>query len=483
MIPFPPFEPDKSPFAFQSGDNLLNCLPSADGWKSMPGLVEVSEALAAECRGAVYYKDTVGTITIIAGTASDLYKLDTSVTPYAWTNVSKSSGAYNVPVGDRWSFTIFGDYLIAHSLGDVPQYISLSSGTAFADLAGSPPVAKYSWVAGDFLVFGHLENETNAIQWSGLNNAEFWTLGERGADKQLLPDGGEVQAGIGDSAGAIIVQRDKMRLMQFAPSSGYTFTFSEANTRRGTISAKSVVVIGPGQFAYLCEDGFFAGVEGRPIGAERVDSWFLDQIDLDYLQDVKGVADPFEKIAWWRFQTTTGASSLIGYDWQLDRWCYSDIDMTEAAAMASPAITWDGLGDLYATIDDIDVPFDSRLFFGGRPVFACFTSENKLAFLSGQALAATMETASIELTQGARTFVNGARVITDATGFTVTTSGADYHGGTFSSKSAASPSARSGHVSLRHSARLHRFKVEIPSGSVWSIATGLDVMALPEGMQ
>lgn len=483
MIPFPPFEPDKSPFAFQSGDNLLNCLPAADGWKGMPDLVTVSEALPSACLGATYYKDAAGAVTIVAGTATDLYRLDSSTTPYSWLNVSKSAAAYNVPPGDRWSFTIFGQYLVAHSLGDVPQYIDLTSGIAFADLAGSPPVAKYSWVAGDFLVFGYLENEPDTIQWSGLNNAEFWTNGERGADKQILPDGGEIMGGIGDGRGAIIVQRDKMRVMQFAPSSGYTFTIAEANNRRGTIAANSLVVIGPGQFAYLCEDGFFAGAEGRPIGAERVDQWFLSQIDLDYLSDVRGVADPFEKIAWWRFQTATGSSLLLGYDWQLDRWCYSDIDMREAVAIASPGLSWDGLGDLYVAIDDIDVPYDSRLFFGGRPVFAAFTSDNSLAFMTGQNKAAVIETASLELTPGYRSFVTGARVITDATGFTLATSGADYHGGTFSSKAAASPSVRSGHVPLRHSARLHRFKLAIPEGANWSIATGLDVTAMPEGMQ
>lgn len=481
MIPFPPFEPDKSPFNGGAGDNLKNCLPVADGWGPMPSLSEISAALGATCKGGIYVRDSSGVYTVVVGTAVGLFKLDT--TNYTWTDISGVSAPYAVPNNDFWSFTPFGSKLIAHSLGDVPQVYDIEAGGVFADLGGSPPTAKFSWVAGDFLVFGYLSGEEDTIQWSGLNDATYWTNGQRGADKQVLPSGGEIMGGIGDQRGAIIIQRNSMRYMQFAPGSGYTFTIAPANEKRGTISPLSIIQIGPGQFLYLSEDGFFSGVEGTPIGAERVDDWFFENIDQAYLADVRGIADPFEKIAWWQFQTSNGTKLLLGFDWQLNRWCYSDQDVDTMIALTTPALTWDGLATLYTTIDDVTEPFDSRLFAGGRPTFAAITTGGKLAYFTGANKAATLETAQIELVPNMRAFVRGGRVNTDATGYTVEMGTADFHGDTVTYKPAVSPSSRSGHLPLRGAGRLFRFRNNIPAGTDWTVAAGIEAYAVSEGTQ
>jgi hypothetical protein len=481
LIPFAPFEPDKSPFNGAASEATKNVLPIADGWGPMPSLQEISASLGAQCRGAVYVRTSSGTYAVIAGTATALKKLNT--TDYTWDDISGASAPYSVPENDEWSFTVFGTTLIAHTLGDDIQAYDIESGGSFADLAGSPPRAKYSWVAGDFLVLGYLTDEPRAVQWSGLNDPEYWTISERGADKQTLPAFGEIMGGIGDERGSIITQRGGMRYMQFAPSSGYTFTFSVANEVRGTVAPRSIVQIGPGQFVYLSEDGFFMGKDGVPIGAERVDNWFFENIDKTYLQDVKGVADPYQKIVWWQFQTATGARLLIGYDWQLDRWCYSDQDVTFMVALTTPGITWDGLATLYATIDDVTAPFDSRLFTGGRPTFGAFTTGNKLAYFTGANKAATLETAEIEPAPGMRAFVNGGRAVTDASSFTVEVGTADFHGDSITYKAAVSPSTRSGHLPLRASGRLFKYRLNIPSGQDWSVASAITPEVVPEGKQ
>lgn len=481
MIPFPPFEPDRSPYQMISGDNLKNCLPVADGWGPMPDLVTISLALPSACKGAVYVRDASGDFTTIAGTATRLYKLNTAT--YAWDDISGPSAPYAVPLNDTWTFTRFGNRLIAHHLGNVVQVYDINAPATFTNLAGSPPVAKYSWVAGEFLVFGYLDAEPNYIQWSGVNDITFWTIGQRGADKQQLPTGEEVVGGIGDQMGAIVAQRGAMRYMRFAPETGYTFTISTANDKRGVVAPKSLVSIGPGQFVYLSEDGFFSGAEGTPIGAERVDSWFISQIDIDYLQDVVGVADPYQKIVWWQFQTPTGSKLALGWDWQLNRWCYTDQAFEIMVAMVTPALTWDGMDALYASFDVANIPFDARLLAGGRPTFAAFTTDHKLAYFSGENKAAVMETAEIELNEGMRTFVNGARVKSDATAFTVEVGQSDYHGGLMTYKAAATPSTRTKKVSLRCSGRLHRFRLNLAAGAMWSVVEGITPSGVIEGEQ
>lgn len=481
MIPFPAFEPDKSAYKVLAGDTLLNCLPTADGWGPMPEFAALSDALGATCRGLTAYKATDGTLTVIAGTETDLYKLNTSTSPYSWDNVSKSAAAYSVPSGDSWSFTVYGDYLIAHTLGDAPQFISLSVGTVFADLAGSPPTAKYSRTVGDFLVFGHLDGEPNKIRWSGLNDSEFWTLGQRFADEQVFPTGGEIQKIVPIGRGAIIVQRDEMQNMQFNSASTYAFSFSNANSARGAISGESVIEIGPGRFFFLSEQGFFAGVEGVPIGAERVDRFLFNNIDLDFLPEVIGVADPYNKIAWWKFITTNGTARLLGYDWQLDRWCFSDQDLQAGGGISTPGITLEGLDNIYADLDVIPVSLDSRIFKGGRPVFAIIDSDGKLSFMGATNKSATLRTADIELSPGRWSKVHNGFVTTDCTDFTVTASVASFHGGSFTDKTASSPSSRTGRIPLRAHGRLHRFKMVTTAGASWEHALGIDVDFEPGG--
>lgn len=481
-IAFPAFEPDKSPFDINASNNVVNALPVANGWGPMPGLTEISEALDSECRGAVYVRTAAGNYTIIAGTETALYELNT--TDYSWTDISGTSAPYAVPVQDSWTFTRFGDKLVIHNLADPIQVYDIEAAGVVTDLAGSPPKAKYSWVSGDFLVLGYLEGTSGekTVRWSALNNIEAWTIGKNGADVQELPEGDEVMGGFADNGGFTVIQRSAMQFFPFAPSSGFTFTRTVINPKQGTLAPRSIVSIGPGRFFYLSEDGFFGGVNREPIGAERVDKWFLEQIDQTYLADVQGAADPFEKIVWWKYRALDGLNYRLGYDWQLNRWCTTDLQVGEMVALATPAITWDGLDLLYATIDDVGEPFDSRLFSGGRPTFATFTSDNKLAYFTGPNLEATIDSADVEMDGMARSFVSGARVTTDATTFTLQDGVAAYHGDTVTF-STANTANRAGLVPFRSDGRLHRFRLIIPEAAVWSIASSVNATAQLSGEQ
>lgn len=484
MIPFPPFEPDKSPFEGTSSANVVNSLPVANGWGPMPGLSVITDALPGECRGGAYVRTAAGNYVIIAGTASRLYRLDT--TDYSWDDISGPSAPYNVPLQDAWTFTRFGDKLIAHNISDAIQVYDIEAAGVFADLAGSPPKAKYSWVAGDFLVLGYLEgtNGQKTVRWSGVNNIEFWTIKERGADFQELPEGDEVMGGFAEQGGFTVIQRAAMQFFPFAPSSGFTFTRTVLNPKQGTLAPRSIVSIGPGRFFYLSEDGFFGGVDRQPIGAERVDRWFLSQVDQIYLGDVQGSADPFEKIVWWKYRAQNGNFYRLGYDWQLDRWCTTDIAVGEMMALTTPGITWDGLSLLYSKIDDVVEPFDSRLFTGGRPTFATFTTDNKLAWFTGPNLQATIDTADVEIDGTTRTFVNEARVITDTprASFTLQDGVSGYHGDTITWSSANSAN-RAGVVPFRSDGRLHKFRLVIAEGAVWSIASAVNAHGIGSGEQ
>jgi hypothetical protein len=376
VIPFPPFEPDRSIFNPGSSINVVNCIPVADGWGPLPDLTVISTALASTCLGAVYARTTAGAYRIFAGTSTKLYEYNSAT--LGWTDITRLVGGnYAVPSGDKWSFTVFGTSLIAHNIADDIQFINIDSGTNFAILAGSPPKAKYSWIAGEYLVLGNIASFPNRIQTSGIGDATFWTVGQKGCDFQDFPDGEEIMGGKGSQQGAVIFQRRAIRSMTIT-TGDFSFRTDVLNQDRGVISPLSIAEIAPGQYFYYSADGFFLGVEGNAIGRERVDKWFDSQIDRSALNQVKSMPDPFQKIVWVQATKADTSKFLIGYHWGLDRWCYASSNLTDMASLVTAAVTIDGMDAYYSSIDAATEPFDSRVFTGGTPTMAVFDTSNRL---------------------------------------------------------------------------------------------------------
>lgn len=473
MIRFPNFEPDRTKFAPDASINIVNALPVVDGWAPQPDLVAISDALASTCRGAVYVRTSTGTFRLIAGTATKLYELNT--TDYSWTEITRLAGGnYSVPAGDRWTFTVFGANLIAHNLTDDIQFIGIDSGTNFAALSGSPPKAKYSWVAGEYLVLGHLATDPNRIMTSGIGDATYWTVGQRGCDFQSFPDGEEVMGGIGSERGAIVFQRTVIRQMVLTSGGDFSFTTAIVNPARGLAAGGSLAVIAPGVFFGYSHDGFFIGAEGKPIGAERVDAFFQSRVEGTKIKEIRSVADPFRKIVWTQASQPDGTKFLLGYNWQLDRWCYSDANITEMCVMVTPGMSWDGLADIWATIDEVEPAYDSGQFTGGLPRFSAFDSSNRLGFFTGTPRAATLDTPDIELNPGWRTLVDKVRLYGDVTSFTLKAITSTVHGGTRTIGSAKSPVTRSGLCHMRSDARLHALRLEIAAEVSWQHVMGVE---------
>jgi hypothetical protein len=465
LIPVPRFEPDKSLYNSTASSAILNVLPTADGWKPMADLVEISESLGSECLGAIYVRDNNGSFTIIAGTQTHLYKLNTSASPNTWVDIS--SATYNVPVGDRWSFTIFGNYVVAVQLGNNPQYLDYTGSGSFADIPNAP-VAKFANTVDKVLVLSHLDSNNYGLQWSDIADLTSWTPIETLSGNKSFESGGVIQGLIVNGQNAVVLQRNKMQNMQFSASGTSLFSFSEINSSRGVLSPNSIAQYGTGQFVYLSDDGFFMGAEGQAIGGERVDSWFFDEVNQNYLAQVKAVVDPLEKIVWWIYTNIRNENKMLGYDWQLDQWFQSDLVITEASSLVTAGVTWDGLSNLHATIDDVNIPFDSPLFKGGVPIMSAFTSDNKLAQFGGTSLAATIEWSQLSLGGGNYAFVREAQVETDASTLTLTMGEASKYGEAATFGAAVSPNSRTGIIPLRSNARFHKPRVEIPAGTSWN---------------
>jgi hypothetical protein len=478
MQQFAPFEPDKASFNPTASALSVNAIPVADGWGPMPSLVPFSDALPSRCVGAAYVRNSDGGFFLIAGTQTRLYRL----TGTTWTDISGPSAPYAVPDADRWQFARYGTRLIAAALGKPLQFLDVDSGTNFADLPNAPQ-AKYVTVAGDFVVAGYLVNEPYKLKWSGINDSEYWTVGERNSDEQQLPDGDEITGLFGAPKGAYVFQRNAMRTMAFNPASGYVFTIDVAHPSRGSLAPLSIVQIGPGDFEFFCNDGLFRGwgQNTAPIGVDRVDKWFFGSIDVTDLSIVRGVLDPFEKIAWFQYPNTDGGYTLLGHKWPLDRFCTADnAGVTELASIVTQAATIESISD---TIESVDVPIDSRLFAGGAPIFAGFTTDNKLAIFDGAPRAATLATAEIELFAPKRSYIDEARVYADTIDLTLSVGARDYLGGPQTFTTPSAPNTVNGLAPVGLDTRLSQYIVTIAEGATWTNCVGIDPIAYESGDQ
>jgi hypothetical protein len=474
LMPFPQFLPDQSDFNPQASDAILNCRPTKDGWGPLKSLVGVSNALPTAPRGGIAVKADDGSWKVFAGTATNLYRLDSSA--YTWTEISSATDAYSLADGVFWSFARFGDKLIATAVGSTrPQFVDIDTSDDFANLTNATFEAAIAATVGDFLVFGQIDGDKRKIKWSGVNDITFWTKARRGSDEQVFPDGGAIQAILPQALNAIVVQEFGIRQMLMDPESGLAFRFMITDPERGAFAPRSVVNIGLNDFCYLAKDGFYRGIQAQPIGAEKVDRWFFENCASDKYDLVSGTADPFDKIIWWRFEDSDGVSKMLGYDWQLDRWMYRTTDALDLFPAATAGLTLGSLDALYPTIADMPYVLGSRFYQGGIPGLAGFTSDYKFGFFDGSNLEATIETEHKALAYPRRAVTGRITVIADTDDAQVAIATKETQAGTLSYGSYLSRHTSQPFINSRTSGRWHRFKVKIPSTASWSNASGIDV--------
>ncbi len=352
ILSFGEFRPDVSDYSGQTSQTILNAIPRGDGYGPFSSLVDFTGALAAQCRGYFYARNSDGTITVFAGTSTKLYKLANSTG--LWTDVSKSGGTYSALVNTaQWQFVQFNSLVIAVQANTVPQVFTLGSSSEFADLGGSPPQAAYVAIVNRFVVLSGLLSNPYRIQWSGLNDTAQWTSGVNSSDYQDFADGGIVRGVSGGEFGTIF-QDAAIRRMIFAPGSSYVFGISRISQDDGLFAPYSLVNAGdrtffcsPQGFKMLLPSGY-----PTPIGKERVDRTFFEDLDTGNLQFFIGASDPRTTRIYWAYRSVNGLNNLFDkiliYDWALDKWSKVSSAGEYIASLSRPGLTLEQVDAAYS---------------------------------------------------------------------------------------------------------------------------------------
>lgn len=443
-----------------------NVYPQQIGYGPIPSLTEYSNS-ASENLTRVFSGKISSTSTMFAGGATKLFKYDS--TNRNLTNVSKTGGY----TGGNWSFTQFGDVVLAANNSQKIQSFTLNSSTAFADVAAAAPVCKYLTVVRDFVVAANISSNPNRVQWSDINDETDWTSGPTSqSDFQDIPDGGDIQGITGGEFGLVLLEKSVVR-MTYIGSPLY-FQFDTISREIGCYEPGSVTQYGNMTF-FLSDDGFYMcdGQRVSPIGAEKVDRWFWNDLSPSYTK-FSAAIDPVKKVVIWCYQNTNAGYSLLVYNWQLNRWSYGATAASYISSAATSAVTLEGLDLFSASIDALGVSLDARQWLGGRLVFAG-VRDAKIVTFEGQPMSAFIETGDLS---SIASIITLARPQIDNGSATVAVASREMLDDDiiYSTAVAASNENR---VSLRSSGKYHRVKV-VPTGN-WTTMAGVDVNIVGRG--
>lgn len=479
-IPIARYRPDVSSFNSAYTDNICNVFCGSESYVPAQALSDLTSEIVGIPLAGITVRGTDGSINIFVGTPANLYKLNN--TTLVWDDVSDET--YAATQDFPWSFASFGDYVIAVNPANDPKVYQIGIDTVFRDLGGAPPRASVVKVWGDFVALMGLTSNPNRVQWSGLNNAEFWTPGSQNSDYQDFPDGGTVQSS-SEATNPLIFMRTAIYRGTFVPGSVEIFTFQKIHDKRGAKSPASVTT--RGSYIFFCDEGGFFQItpDGglTPIGFEKVDKTVFQKLQANSIARIMGVIDPFHSRVYWALDYTGSGifDELITYDWNIGEWTPIKSNFYLIFPLFTIGYTLEGLNAISASIEDLPFPLDSKAWQGGAPILGAMSENFKMAAFQGQTLEATIVTQ--EFGDPAGQVVRTTRVypIVDAQDMYVSIGQRLRRNESVVYLPEQYPSYNTGQVRKRSRSRFHRFKVRIPAGITWTHFQGVDTEFQPAG--
>ncbi len=380
LLPFGAYAPDIADYEGIDSQVITNVVPRGDGYGPFQDLMAYTKNLPAACRGAFTARKTDGTVVTFAGTATKLYQLNN--TDFSWTDVSRGAGTYaTLATTDNWQFVQFGNIVLATQKNDVLQTFNLTSSTAFANNAGTPPQAAYIAVVGQFVVLTGLLSLPLRMQWCGIGDSTNWTAGVNQADFQDFTDGG-LSRGVAGGEYGVVFQDTVIRQMTYAPGSAYIFQITRICEDQGLL-APYALVKAASNIIFLSAQGFqmlTPGALPTPIGKEKVDrSFFLDW-DSSNPQLLVASNDPNSTRVYFGYKSNNGSTALMDtvltFDYVLQRWAVlhgltlewittaaksgltlENLDVTSTQTIAISNAVNNGSGKVRLTVATINLPF------------------------------------------------------------------------------------------------------------------------------
>lgn len=458
-----------------------NCIPLANSYTQFRGLQSFSSALTGVARGNFWMRSAAGAVFNFAGDATRLYLYDGAA---AWTNVSRPATTYSA---SAWDFISFQDRILATDGGasDI-QYYDAGVSTTFDNLPGSPPRGKVLGVVRDFVLIGNYvigaEVESGGLAWSGFNNTALWTplLSTQSGRRRTRGGGGPVQRIVSGTRGLVFRENAVLLVSYVGPPN--IFQVDDVTTLHGTPAPRSVTWTEDFAFYYSAE-GFYQinrrSLELTPIGAFKVNAWFIDNAAATEIVNMQGTVDRTRNLVYWAFKSSSSSTSfdrILVYNRLAQRWAYAELSVEYIGEFSSVGYNLDTIGAILGgNIDSTSISVDSAAFAGGGTSLLGFNTSHQAATFSGAALTAEIDTSEYEVAEGRRGYTNGARPVVETTVSSTIDVAPLTRGRTQDNAVLGSYAAVNaiGLVDLRVNARYQRYRVRIAGGFTHAVRIDL----------
>ncbi|MEM8549043.1 MAG: hypothetical protein AAGF46_12860, partial [Pseudomonadota bacterium] len=334
-VPWAPWEPDTSQIA-GPGRKAKGVIADAGQYVPLQDMAAYgSGQLQDKCLGARGFYDQSGGVRVFLGDASALYELFQGVPR----NISRPGG-YAADQSTGWSFTQFGNIVLASARGVPLQYLEIGGTGEFQDVPDAPPADSVFTVREHALV-----GYNNELHWSGFNNPLVWdvTRFELQPGFAFFPqEGGRILAGIGSEVGYVFQERMISRLTYVGGQTIWQRDTAENN--RGAIGRRAIAAYGR-MVMYVSEDGMFAfdGMQSQPIGDNKVNRHFVNRLNYAQRHRTCCAFDTGRK-AWMVAYPANGASvpnEVMIYSLTDGRWTHDEIDLQMLFDMPIPGVSFD----------------------------------------------------------------------------------------------------------------------------------------------
>jgi hypothetical protein len=473
-ITFGEWMPDQTGLSGSLTD-AKNVVSQAIGYGPLPSPVSFSSAAAENLTSLYAGKAPDGATYSFAAGASKIYTVGVSGT-LTQVNTGLTTGT-----NDRVRFTQFGKTVIVCNNAEKLKSWVLGTSSTFAEIAATAPIAKFITVVRDFVVCANTLETTQQqyrVRWSAINDETDWVENvNTQSDYQDIPDGGQIVGIRGGEFGLVLLERAIHRMTYVGTP--FIFQFDNISRNKGCMVSGSVAQY-QGITFFLSDDGFYMcdGQQVVPIGAEKVDRFFLsDASESDY-KTMSATIDPVRKLVIWNYKSVDANRKLIIYNFATKKWTYADANTDYLGEVSSGALTLEDLDAISGSIDALTTSLDSLLFIGGK-YFLGGTYGTRVYTFTGSSLTGNISTGDIDV--GANSVVTLARPIVDNGSGSISIASRQLlnQSVTYGTSVAADSDNR---VSLRSAGRYHRLNL-VPTGSNWKTAIAVDVDITPQGVR
>ena len=289
---------DETSFAIGQGGFALvnNMRPWRGRMQTIGGFEFVNTQQLEGCARNIFtWLDRQGVLNIAFGTNSHLYVfrggdlIDITPADFVEGNKDGSGGAgygtglygegnYSEPSSQdsfplTWSFSNYGENLIANARGQSIWIWENDLNTAARPLSGAPAQVQFATVTPERQVVAYGCNiiadgvfDPRAIRWSDIENPEDWSITpQNNAGEHIINDGGNLISAINMEQGIFVWSSSGLHFQQFIGDPNQTFSFQRLGENCGAAGPNSAAVIG--QVAYWLSSDlrfWFCALGGQP---------------------------------------------------------------------------------------------------------------------------------------------------------------------------------------------------------------------------